>query len=182
MPHITAAVAEPEPQPVSSPAVGIHPCPTRWTGLVPTPGQRSSWLKRSVSAYSQGHKAERCSPQAQSKMPWTEVDVNACSILLLCGPGLLTSLHMLPGPHHLRGGGSMPKHCLEQWTETAKELKIIWERTVLSFKWGWLFIQEIVDQVESCKEPFSALPFSIVIWMEKCPNSDKNSWILPNPV
>lgn len=148
-------------------------------GLSPGLGQRSSWLNGSESGYSQDHSAERCSPRAQPKMPLTEVDISVCSILLFCGPGLphlphSNSLHVFPGPHHLRGGDSMPKHCLEHWTEAAEELKIIWGRTVLSFKWTWLFIQEIVFQVESCEEPFSALPFSTVIWMKKWLNSEKN--------
>lgn len=48
---------------------GKAPVPSDGQDLSPQLDQRSSWLKGSVSGYSQGHKAERCSPQAQPKMP-----------------------------------------------------------------------------------------------------------------
>lgn len=89
--HILSAVAEPERQPVLSPALGKGPCPHSWLGEV------HGWKGQRLAAArvtKQRGAVPRLSPKCHEQR-WPSMHAQFC-----CS--------VLPGPQHPRGAGSTP--------------------------------------------------------------------------
>lgn len=117
--HILAAVSEPEQQPVPSHCSGERPlshlmdrtCLHSWIREVH--GSKGQCLVTARVTKQRGA-LPRLSPKCHEQS-WASVHDQFCSSVdqVSLAFFISNSLLVLPGPHHLRGGGSMPKHFLE---------------------------------------------------------------------